>query len=152
LIELVWAYDTHNAEIFTSLTRYVSREIGGGDRGFGNCKVMGVFDNDAFLGAVVFHNYEPTSGVIEISAAAESKRWLGRKALDRIFTYAFEDCACQMVAARIAETNVATQRIFERYGFSRYVIPRLRGRHESECIFTLTDDDWRNGRFYPHKD
>ncbi|UWF68413.1 MULTISPECIES: hypothetical protein [unclassified Brucella] len=39
-------------------------------------------------------------------------------------------------------------RIARAYGFSETYIPRLRGRDEGEFIFTLTDDDWRNGRFF----
>jgi RimJ/RimL family protein N-acetyltransferase len=127
---------------------YVDERIGGTGLGFGNAKSMTVFDGDQLLGSIIFHNWSPQAGVIEISAAADSPRWLARKVLDRIFRYVFDDVGCQLCVARISEENQHTQRIFRKYGFNRYLIPRLRGRNEDEWIFTLTDDAWRAGKFY----
>lgn len=148
MISFTWTSQAADAAAHDAVVKYVSRKIGAGERGFGSCRCMVIMDDDNFLGAVVFHNYEPMADVIEISAAAESKRWLSRSVLDRIFSYAFRDCGCQMVVARISEENQPLHRIFHAYGFTSYVIPRLRGRAEDERIFTLTDDDWSRSKFY----
>lgn len=148
MITMHWASEAAEQNLHRFAAMYVSHKIGAADRGFGECRTLSVFEDDAFIGAVVFHNYEPMAQVIEISAAAESKRWLSRQVLDRIFTYGFEDCGCQMVVARVSEDNKRLHRIFHAYGFVSYVIPRLRGRDEDERIFTLTDDAWKQSKFY----
>lgn len=121
----------------------------GFSRVWDHCKALGVFDNGSLVAAVVYHNWEPESGVIEISAASTSKRWLTREVLHEIFAYPFDRLDYQMVVARVSpnnqtDTGRGATRIFRSYGFSEYRIPRLRGRNEDEIIFTLTDDAWRS--------
>ncbi|WP_437352689.1 GNAT family N-acetyltransferase [Neorhizobium petrolearium] len=148
MIEIMWGGSALNPELHAAMVSYVDERIGNSGRGFGHCKTMGVFENGDVLGVIVFHNWNPESQVIEISAAADSPRWLRPTVLNRIFRYAFDDIGCQLVVARMSEDNEHTQRIFRRYGFQRYLIPRLRGRDEDEWIFTLTDDAWRGGKFH----
>lgn len=147
MIEILWGGSRLNPEVHEASVAYVDERIGGGGRGFGLCKTMTVLEDGEPLGVVVFHNWNPEAEVIEISAAADSRHWLTRKTLNRIFSYAFDDCGCQMVVARIAETNTPLHSIFHRYGFDSFVVPRLRGRNADERIFTLTDDVWRAGKF-----
>lgn len=114
-----------------------------------HCKVLAVFDGDTLIAVVVYHDWCPETGVIELSAAATSKRWLTRKVLHEIFAYPFERLEYQMVVARVSPDNQTengrgTTRIFRSFGFDEYRIPRLRGRDEDEIIFTLTDDKWRS--------
>jgi len=47
----------------------------------------------------------------------------------------------------VSERNTGMVEIAQRFGFQGTLIPRLRGRTESEWIFTLTDDDWRASRW-----
>ena len=49
---------------------------------------------------------------------------------------------------RVDPANKRMSRIAEAFGFKRYDIPRLRGRHKAEAIFTLGDDEWRAGKFF----
>ncbi|WP_420959365.1 GNAT family N-acetyltransferase [Brucella sp. IR073] len=145
-MNIIWG-DSQNPALCRHLCAFVERSIGGYGLGFGNAVAMGVFDGIELAGAVVFHNWEPRAGVIEMSAAAVSRRWLTRPVLQRMFDYAFEDAGCQMAVLRVSERNKPMIRIARAYGFSGTFIPRLRGRDEGEFIFTLTDDDWRGSRF-----
>lgn len=118
-----------------------------------HCRTLGVFDGDQLKAVVVYHNWDPESGVIEISAASTSKRWLTRPVLREIFAYPFDRLAYQMVVARVSpknqtESGRGTVRIFRSFGFNEYRIPRLRGRDEDEIIFTLTDDQWRSNGYH----
>lgn len=116
-------------------------------RGFGNCKAIGVIDDDGHLvGGMVYHNWSPETGVIEMSAASTTPRWLTRPVLQAVFAYPFE-IDCQMVVIRVSENDKRLYRQLTSYGFKPHEIPRLRGRGESEIIFTLTDDDWKRGKF-----
>lgn len=126
---------------------WVARRIEGCERGFGPCAALAVESGSNVLGAVVFHNYSPESGVMEMSAAASSPRWLTRPVLRAMHGYIFNDAGCQMAVMRVSERNRHMLSIAERYGYTLHRIPRLRGRDEAEMICTLTDDEWRKSRF-----
>lgn len=109
--------------------------------------ILAVTDGKSITGAVLFHNYNPDCGTIEISAASDSKRWLTRAILREIFGFAFHQLGVQAVVARmVAGRDLA--RIFTAYGFKQYDIPRLRGRDTAESIMVLSDDDWRANGFH----
>lgn len=117
-------------------------------RGFGEYKAIGVIDDQGRLvGGMVYHNWSPEYGVIEMSGAATSKRWLTRKTLHALFAYPFDDCGCQLAVMRVSPDDKALARMLMAYGFRAHTIPRLRGRDKAEIIFTLADDDWRANKF-----
>jgi RimJ/RimL family protein N-acetyltransferase len=147
MTEVVFAGASLHPDLHHRMVAFADSLIGCHGRGFGECATLGVFAQDLLIGVVVFHNWQPEAGVIEISAASTTPRWLRRHVLDRIFSWSFIDRGCQMVVARISEENKPLHRIFHAYGFKSIVIPRLRGRDEDERIFTLTDDDWRASKF-----
>lgn len=118
-------------------------------QGFGQVEdycSLGVFDGDDLIAGVLYHNYYPENGVIEFSAASISKKWLTRPVLRAMFGVPFDIFNCQMCVVRVSSENDVMLRIARSFGFSEYVIPRLRGRHENEHVFTLTDDQWQNHR------
>lgn len=117
-----------------------------GCRPFGPSAALGWVDGSE-IGAVVFHGYYPEAGVVEMSAASNSPRWLGREMIRAAFGHAFDTMGCQMVVWRVAADNDRTIRLAERLGFIGHLIPRLGGRDLDEIIFTLTDDAWRSSRF-----
>jgi RimJ/RimL family protein N-acetyltransferase len=119
----------------------------GKGRDFGNCQTMAVLDEETLICGIVFHNFEPDSGVIEISAASTSSRWLTRETLRKMFAYPFEECGVQAVIMRCDPDDAALRRMLTAYGFEMYVIPRLRGRDKDENVFILTDDNWASNKF-----
>lgn len=120
----------------------------GYERGFGECVAFGVVDDDGRLVAgCVYHNWCPESGVIEMSAAAITPRWLTRPVMREILGYAFGTCGCQLVVARIHEDNERARRLWRAMGADEYLLPRMRGRAASEAILLLTDDAWAESKF-----
>jgi hypothetical protein len=112
-------------------------------RGFGECRALGFLDKaGAIESGVVYHNWFPEAGVIEISAAALHHRWGTKGRLKAIFGYPFDHVGCQMVVARHAFDN-PVRRIWDALGADEFIIPRLRGRQMSECIATLTVEQWQ---------
>lgn len=109
---------------------------------------MGVVDGDSLIAVVVYHNWSRKRGVIELSAASTSPRWLARPVLFQMFAYPFQHLGCQTVVLRVSERNPRMLGIALRFGFEAHRIPRLRGRDEAEIILTLTDDDWLGNGFY----
>ncbi|QRY69172.1 GNAT family N-acetyltransferase [Ensifer sp. PDNC004] len=139
---LVWGGE-RAPEINAAVASFVAGGIPGCERGWENFTTLGLVDGDRLVAGVVFHNYNPEAGVIELSAAATSRRWLTRPMLKAMFRYPFDQVGCQMVVLRVSERNTVMVGIAERFGFTAHRIPRLRGREEAEILFTFTDDDWR---------
>lgn len=139
---LIWGGE-RAPEANQAIASFVAGGIPGCERGWENFTTLGLVEIDRLVAGVVFHNYNPEAGVIELSAAATSRRWLTRPMLKGMFGYPFDDIGCQMVVIRVSERNTVMTGIAERFGFTAYRIPRLRGRDEAEILFTLTDDEWR---------
>lgn len=112
-------------------------------RGWAEFAAIGyVFDGE-LIGGSIFHNWDPTAGVIEISTASVDPRWLARKSILAMFGFPFNQLGCQMVVLRVSEKNEHMRDIARRFGFDEYLIPRLRGVNEAGCIYTLTVEQWR---------
>ncbi|WDZ78750.1 GNAT family N-acetyltransferase [Ensifer adhaerens] len=141
-MRIIWG-GANNATVNRMIADFVASHIAGCERGFADFVTMGVVEDGGLLAGVVFHDYAPEAGVIELSAASTSKRWLTRPVLKGMFAYPFQEIGCQMVVLRVSERNAGMIAIAERFGFSPHRIPRLRGREEAEIVFTLTDNDWR---------
>lgn len=108
---------------------------------------MGVFDNDKLVAGTVYHNFFPKNGVIELTSASLSKRWLTRNVVNAMFELPFKRLGCQMVVLRVLEDNDNMVCIARSFGFDEHFIPRLGGRDKGEYIFTLTDDQWSFSKF-----
>lgn len=122
-------------------------ELSGVAPDFGRCQTMAVLDRTGkMVAGVVFHNWNPNAGVIEISAASISKKWATRTVINEAFAYAFNYAGCQMVMARTAMGNSPTRRLWKAFGAEEFILPRLRGRTASEAILLLTDDAWAVSR------
>lgn len=103
---------------------------------------MGVFTDGELLAALIFENYRPEDGTVEIGIASKSPRWLSRTVMQAMARFVFGDLGCQMAIFRTSEKNQEANAVMKRCGFELIVIPRLRGRHEAEHFFYLTDDAW----------
>lgn len=126
---------------------FVASVIGLG-RGFEKFATMGVFNGDTLIAGSVYHNWQPEAGVVEISSASISKRWLTKPVIRAMFAFPFDHLDCQLVVLRVSQRNHVMCEIAERFGFQAYPIPRLRGRDETEIIFTLTAEQWREHRVH----
>lgn len=124
---------------------WVAQRIPACGRGFGDCRAFGVFRDEEVIAGVVFHNWSPEFGTIEMSAASESRRWLTRPILHKIFAYPFG--FCQMVFAQHSTDNPA-RRIWQRLGADEHLIPRLHGPDTVAAIATLTKEAWTAGPYY----
>jgi len=120
-----------------------------GPRGFGAAaKTIGVVDEDGgLIAGLVYHNYDPDAGIIEISGAAIDKRWLSRGTIARMYQYPFVVCGCQMVYQRTPADNEYLLGMLASYDYCFVKVPRMFGRERDGIICTLTVEDWQNNRF-----
>lgn len=112
---------------------------------FGNCRTAGVFHMKRPIAGLVFHNWSPEFGLIEVSAAADDPRWASRGNLQELFGYVFS--VAQTCVARIHEDNERARRLWRSFGATEHLLPRLRGREASEAIMLLTDDAWAESKY-----
>lgn len=119
-----------------------------GYRGFGNCRAIGVIDDDGkLIAGLVYTNWNPVAGTIEISGAAlPNTQWLTRETLRRMFGYAFQGCACQMVVMRVYADNERLLRQLAALGFGFTTVKRLFGRNIDGVVCTLYDEEWAKHR------
>ena len=130
------------------LSRWVAELIWPGKaRDFGNCQGLAVVEKGDLIAGVIYHNYEPDAGIVELSGAGTTRRWLTKETLRVMFQIPFTDWGCQAVVMRVADDNEYLHSILGRVGFERYRIPRLRGRDEAENVFVLTEEAWRGNKF-----
>lgn len=125
---------------------YAAKRLGF-DRGFGPCTSAVVTSDNDVAAVLIFHNWHPEAGVIEVSAVADNPQWAQRGVLKRAFGYLYDKLGCQMVVSRTDAANERVRRLWRAFGASEHIIPRLRGKDADEAILTLTDDAWRASRF-----
>jgi RimJ/RimL family protein N-acetyltransferase len=117
------------------------------DQAFQNCSAIGVLDNDMLIAGVVYSNWLPTAGVVEMSVFAATPKWFNRGTLKALLSWPFDGLGCQMIVLRVSEKNARMCRLADGVGFIGHRIPRLLGRNEDCIVYTLTTEDWSASRF-----
>ena len=143
MLDYVYGHNEIISQFAASLIPHCSR-------GFGpNAVAMGVIDPEGrLIAGIVWHNYDPDSGIIELSGAAlPGKYWLTRQTLRRMYGYPFLELGCQMVVQRTPADDRRLLGILAAYGFRLITVPRLFGRDRDGVICTLTVEDWVHNRF-----
>lgn len=146
-MNVVWGGKS-SQQINQAICDFVSMRIWDAKKSFGNFTSMGVVSREKLIAGLIYHNYEPDAGTIEITGAAADRRWLTKPVLYKMYEYPFEQLDCQMVVQRNSEHNHHLNSILRRYGFDEYRIERLRGKNEAEIIFTLTKEQWVNNGYH----
>lgn len=113
---------------------------------------MAVLDGPDLIAGTLYHNWHPEAGVIELSSFSLSKRWLTRRVIRAMFALPFVRLGCQLVVLRVSERNTGMCQIARTFGFTEVYIPRLRSRDEGEFIFSYTDDQWRQSKYFKDGD
>ncbi len=115
---------------------WVVRE--GGFTGLGEHQAIGWSGPDGIVAGVVYHNWDPGEGSIEISVAGKGA-WITRSRVRAMFEYPFSFCGLVWGRTRCP----ALLRAWKHLGGNEYPIPGLK------TVVTLTADQWKeyaNGR------
>lgn len=133
-----------------ALVAHVVSSIIPGESGQGfpeNSTAIGVVHNDQIVGGVVYHDWNPEAGTIEMSTGSIYPRWLTKKNVSEFLAYPFEGCGCQMILTRASVENKRAVKLNLGLGFTPQTIPRLYGEHIDGILFRLTREDWQRGKF-----
>jgi RimJ/RimL family protein N-acetyltransferase len=109
---------------------------------FGPCGSLGIFTDKTLIAGVIFHNWVPANGTIEVSAAADNSKWLSRRVIREIMKICFKQHNCQMILSRMDSTNERAIQIYRYLKFVEIPIPNLYGKNKTGIIMCLTCDDW----------
>ena len=117
--------------------------------GFGpNVMAIGIVEGSDLIAGLVYHNYDPGAGIIEISGAAlPGRHWLTRETIKRMYRYPFHVCGCQMIVQRTPAADERLLWILSRYDYAFIPVPRMFGRDRDGVICCLTVEAWENNRF-----
>ena len=129
MLQYIYGYDE-------GVAAFVARLIPHCRRGFGpNIKAIGIADHEQIIAGLVYHNFDPEAGIIEISGAAlPGKHWLTRETIKRMYQFPFHQCDCQMVVQRTPADDEWLLGILARYGYTFMLLPRLFGRDRDGVI------------------
>lgn len=125
-----------------ALCDYVAKSIPGCGAGWENAVAM-----HTPHAVVVFHDYQPQWGQMEMTVYASSPKWMTRQALRAAHGYIFDDARCRLAILRTSERNTRVRRQAKAFGYSETLVPRMRGDSEAEAVLTLTADEWRASKF-----
>jgi RimJ/RimL family protein N-acetyltransferase len=143
MLDYVFGHDQLVAEFVASLIPECR------ERGFGKCKAIGIVNEKGqLLGGLVYRNWCPEVGTIEISGAAvPGTNWLSRRTVNIMYDYPFYQVGCQMVIKTTMADNFIVLRIMAAVGFSLHTIKRLGGRDRDGVVGTLTVEQWEESPY-----
>jgi hypothetical protein len=138
MLDYVYGYD----EI---VARFVAQLIPScRERGFPQAsKAIGIIKGVELIAGVVYHNYEPEAGIIEISGAAlPGYQWVTRETLKRSYVYPFLTCGVQMIVQRTPAEDERLLGMLAALNYSLIKVPRMFGRDKDGVLCCLTYEAW----------
>lgn len=130
-----------------AVAEFVRTRVPACERGWTGYSAIGFVLDGKLIAGTVYHDWEPEWGVLQMSSAADSPRWLTRDTLRIIFSIPFKELHCRNVVMRVSSLNARMCSIAERFGFTAHPLPDLRAPGEDDVIYLLSREAWANGRF-----
>lgn len=137
---MIWVH--HSQPEYQAVTGYMSVLIWGKTRPMPDGTALLITHRDKALGAVLFHNWHPDHGTVEISIASTSPRWLTKKTIRAMADYVFNTLKAQAGYMRVDARRTDICRQLEACGFLRVDVPHMRGKGLSEAFFIMGVDEW----------
>ncbi len=118
--------------------------------GFGPYTCMGIAtDAGQRVGGIVWHGYKPDYATIELSAAADSRRWLTRAVIREIFSYPFQFLNLGRVTTITPSRNRPAIHLNVKLGFQLEGIVRRGFGDDDAIVMGLLREEWLEGRWGP---
>ncbi len=98
---------------------------------------------EGLVAGMIYHNWSPRHGTIELSGFSTRRDWMTRTNLSQIIGYPFDDAGVRLLIGRTSEHNAPARRIWRALGSKEYLIPDVRAEGEGEVFYTLSQQQWR---------
>lgn len=115
---------------------------------FEQSQAIGVELRGELVAGVVYHDYRPPVGDIQLSVAASTPRWATRTIICELLAYPFEQLRCRRLTATVRGDNLRALRFDRGIGFT--VEGRMRdyyGNGVDSIILGMLRDEWLTGRY-----
>ena len=89
---------------------------------FGPCEALGILRDEYIIAGVVYHDYQPNFGTIQLSMAAVSPMWARREIIAQLLQYPFEQLGCYKVWTATPLDGKMALRVNEKIGFKREAV------------------------------
>lgn len=110
-------------------------------------KAIGVINADGqLIAGMVYHNWDPESGTIEMSGAATDPKWLSVETLRRVYQYPYLQLGCQLTYMRVSAENDRLLRQLAAFNYSFIRMPRMLGRDRDAVLCQLTYEAWADNK------
>ena len=141
MLRYVYGYDQLVADFVAGLIPHARR-------GFSNVRAIGVINEiGQLIAGMVYHNWDPDAGILEMSGASKDPQWLTRQTLARIYHVPFVKAQCQMTVMRVPEDDERLLRQLAVYGYVFVKVPRMFGRERNGVLCLLTYEAWAANKF-----
>ena len=120
------------------VAQWVSAKLGY-DLDFDGCRSLGVSRNGEIAAGVVFHDFAPARGTIELTIYSEPGA-LNRTVAAEVFGYVFR--VARMATALTGAGNKRMRRIWRALGGTETEINGLYSANEAGIFLTLTESQW----------
>jgi RimJ/RimL family protein N-acetyltransferase len=89
---------------------------------FWPCVAIGVASGDRLIAGVLFHDWRPQFGVIELSMAADSPIWARRSIIKTLLAYPFDQLGANKLFTVAPSENTAALKVNRHIGFTQEAI------------------------------
>lgn len=116
-----------------------------GPQGFGPAQAMGVVsDREELQAGVVFHDYQPEYGTMQVSVAASTPMWAKPDHIKAIMAYPFEQIGVYKLWSAIPHTNERAIKFNKHIGFKQEAVLAHHFGHKVHAVITrLYQPDYR---------
>jgi RimJ/RimL family protein N-acetyltransferase len=137
-----------SGEFSPLIAKWVGEQIGR-DIEWGPCEAIGVVDaQDNLVGGVVFNNYQPHFGNIEVSFAAIRRDWLTPSLCAGILRYPFDQLKVNRITTLSPKRNRRARQFLKKFGFVEEGNVRGGFGDDDMIVSGLLAKEWREHRFY----
>ena len=129
------------------IAKWVGEQIGR-DIDWGPCEAIGVVDSDDnLIGGVVFSNYQPHFGNIEVSFASIRRDWLTPCLVRGILQYPFAQLKVNRITCLTPKRNRAARQFLKKFGFVEEGNVREGFGTDDMIVSGLLAREWQEHRF-----
>jgi RimJ/RimL family protein N-acetyltransferase len=113
-IALLYGADAEVAEWTANLIPHVED--------FGPCIAIGVQSKGRLIAGIVYNEYQPRYGIIQLSMAAVSPMWARKEIIAELLRYPFEQLGVYKVFTAILPDNAMAIKVNNHVGFKREAV------------------------------
>lgn len=101
---------------------------------FGPCAALGVVKENRMLAGVVYHDWQPDLGTIQLSMAADSPLWARRAVIAGLLSYPFKKLGAFKAWIATPLTSEHALRTFYRIGFKKEAVLAHHFGRKKHCV------------------